>query len=301
MKKFSDLRFVILVFVLIILFALWISRPASRRIDASRYEISTVRTASVGLVEVIGPICDARKWCKQIDDFRKNRQVKAIVIRMDSPGGGVSAAQELYTALKRARAVKPVVVSMGGVAASGGYYSSLGADTIVANPGTTTGSIGVLIEVAQLHELMEKIGFSTEVIKSGEYKDSGTPFRKLSPKERTYLQGYVDDAYDQFIQVVAEERSLDLEKVKEIADGRVFTGRQALALGLVDVLGDQYDAVCIAAKMAGLGAEPNIVKPPKKLKGWDWVDYVLDELEESLRQRLESRPMFQYIWQPGEL
>ncbi|MBZ0264451.1 signal peptide peptidase SppA [bacterium] len=252
----------------------------------------------VGLVEILGPIYDSRKVVKQIDNFRTNDKVKALIVRVDSPGGGVAASQELYEAIKRCRHEKPVVVSMGSVAASGGYYCALGADTIVANAGTTTGSIGVIIELAQMKKLMDKIGVGSEVVKSGEFKDTGSPMRDLTPNERNYLQNYVNDAYEQFIQVVSEERHLDLDVVRKYADGRIFTGRQAFEYGLIDVLGDYYAAVQIAGNLCGLGDEPHIIKPPKRLEELDWLSYFLDEMEEAVANRLESRPGFQYIWQP---
>ncbi|MDP8206439.1 MAG: signal peptide peptidase SppA [Candidatus Electryonea clarkiae] len=280
--------------IIIILIASMAFRQPS---GGSGIEMDMIRGDRVGLVDIIGPIYDARRWCEQIDAFRLEEKVKAIVIRIDSPGGGVAASQELYSAISRARKAKPVIASLGSVAASGGYYAAIGADTIVANPGTTTGSIGVLMELTQFYELMEKIGIDAEMIKSGEYKDTGWPFRDLTAKDRKYLQNYVDDAYDQFTEAVALERNMEIEQVKKVADGRVFTGRQAHELGLIDLIGDQYEAIRIAGEISGLGEEPKIAKPPKK-HPIDWLDELLDESVRTVQKRLESQPKFQYRWRP---
>ncbi len=249
----------------------------------------------IGLVEILGPIYDAQEWVEDIDYFRRENDIKALVIRIDSPGGGVAASQELYNALVRARSEKPVIVSMGSIAASGGYYAAMGADTVVANPGTTTGSIGVLLEITLFKELMEKIGVDAEAITSGQFKDAGSPFEELTPADRAYFQAYVDDAYEQFIQVVADERGMEIEEVKKVADGRVFTGRQAKEMGLVDVLGDRWDALRIAGELTGLGDEPDIEEPYEEM---DWVKRLMDELSGSVMARLDRSAMLQYRWRP---
>jgi len=190
-----------------------------------------------------------------------NSSVKAILLRVDTPGGGVAASQEIYEEVKSIRdSGKPVVVSMGSLAASGGYYVSCGATRIVANPGTITGSIGVIAMFPNYEKLMGKIGLDMNVIKSGEYKDSGSPFRPMTEQDRKYFQGVVDDSYQQFLDVVSKERKLDIDKLKRFADGRVFTGQQALKLGLVDTLGSFEDAVSIAAKLGGISGKPVVVE-----------------------------------------
>ncbi|MBS1261789.1 MAG: putative signal peptide peptidase SppA [Calditrichaeota bacterium] len=249
----------------------------------------------VGVVDVIGPIYDARSWVGEIDDYRESSRIKAIVVRFDSPGGAVAASQELYEAVKRARDEKPVVVSMGNVAASGAYYASLGADTIVANPGTTTGSIGVIMELLVLEDLMDKLGLESEVVKSGVFKDAGNPTRPLTGEERDYFQNYIDDAYAEFVSVVAKERELEEAAVRAVSDGRVFTGSQAAELGLVDVLGDQYLAVRIAADMAGIDGDPSVVKP-RRQKDIDWIDWLLDSFLDRAGDRVVSDGLFQYRW-----
>ncbi len=292
--KRDAITVVIIVVVVLIVVLVWTSSWNSAS-KSERYDYSYIHGDHVGLVNIYGPIYDSRRWCEQIDDFRQEDQVKAIVVRIDSPGGGVASSQELYTAIKRASESKPVIASLGGVATSGGYYAAVGADTIVANPGTTTGSIGVIMELTQFYELMDKIGVDAEIIKSGEYKDTGWPFRDITPKERKYLQAYIDDAFDQFINTIALEREMDLSEVKKIADGRVFTGRQAHELKLVDVLGDQYQAIRIAGEISGLGPEPEILKPPKKYP-YDWLEELLDEGVKTVINHIDDNPMFEYRW-----
>lgn len=251
----------------------------------------------IGLVEITEPIWDARKWVEDIDRFRRNDQIKGILVRLDSPGGVTGASQELYEALKRARAEKPVIASMGNIATSGAYYAALGADSIVANPSSTTGSIGVIIEFTQFRELMEKIGVQSEVVKSGKFKDSGTPARELTPEERAYFQEYIDDAFDQFVQIVATERRLDEAVVRRLADGRVYTGRQAKENGLVDILGDQYHATQVLAGMAQIDGNPTVVRPPRS-RTYEWMDLLLENAADKVFNRLEGRGVFQYRWKP---
>jgi protease-4 len=215
----------------------------------------------IAVIELLGPIYDSRKIVGQFKHFGEQKSIKAIVFRIDSPGGGVAASQEIYEAVKRVReSDKPIVASMGSVAASGGYYVACGADTIMANPGTTTGSIGVIAEFPNIRELLGKIGVQYEVVKSGRYKDIGSPFHDMTQEEKTRLQSWVDDAYDQFVTVVSEERGLSKKVVLQLADGRVFTGQQALKLGLVDLIGDYETAISLAAELGGISGKPDIVK-----------------------------------------
>lgn len=219
----------------------------------------------VGVIELIGPIYDSSRMVRQFEQMGKQRSIKAIVFRIDSPGGGVAASQEIYEAVKRVRdSGKPVVASFGSVSASGGYYVACGADTIVANPGTTTGSIGVIAEFMNAADLLKKIGIQFQIIKSGRFKDTGSSHRELTEADKAYLQSWIDDAYDQFVTVVQIERNLSGDAVKRLADGRVFTGRQAFENGLVDVIGDYNTAIDIAAEMAGIDGKPDLVKIGKR-------------------------------------
>lgn len=213
----------------------------------------------VALVRVEGMILQSKRTVDEIKEHTKNRAIKAIVLRVDSPGGGVVASQEIYEAVKKAAAKKKVVVSMGAAAVSGGYYIAAPASKIIANPGTITGSIGVIMEIPNITGLMDKIGVRSEVIKSGKHKDLASAFRDMGREEREILQDLLDDVHEQFIQAVSEGRRMPIENVKKIADGRVFSGRQALKIGLVDELGDLDYAIKTAARMAGIKGEPHVV------------------------------------------
>jgi len=231
---------------------------------------------SIGLVEVQGVIADARATVRQIRYFTKQSDVPVILLHVDSPGGIVTPSQEIYSELKRAKAKgKKLVVSMGTLAASGGYYISAPADVIVANPGTTTGSIGVKLELPNIEGLLKKLGVSVDVVKSSEFKDIGSPYRPMQPEERQLMQGTIMDVYDQFVSVVAEDRNLPKDSVLKLADGRVLSGRQAQACGLVDSLGTFNDAVAIAGALAGLGDDPRISRPPKPFR---WRDFVMEDV-----------------------
>jgi len=219
----------------------------------------------VAVIELNGIISSSRDMVRQFKRFGEDRGIKAIVFRINSPGGGIAASQEIYEHVRRVRDEgKPVVASMGSVAASGGYYVALGADTIMANPGTTTGSIGVIAEIPNFSGLLEKIGVSFNIIKSGKFKDLGTPYRDMTDEEREQLQDWIDSGYDQFVRVVAEERGMEGERVRQLADGRVYTGEQALELALIDTLGTFEDAVQLAADMAGIKGEPRLVRAKQR-------------------------------------
>ncbi|ANA40669.1 MULTISPECIES: signal peptide peptidase SppA [Geobacter] len=220
----------------------------------------------VGYAEVKGPIIDSQETVKQLDDLRKKSSVKAVVLRVESPGGVIGPSQEIYAAVKRLAATKKVVVSMGSVAASGGYHVAVPAAVIYANPGTITGSIGVLMKLSNIEGLMDKVGLKAFTLKSGKFKDSGSPVRKLTEEERAVLQGVIDNLHDQFVRAVAEGRKLPVEEVRRLADGRVYTGEQALRLKLVDRLGTLHDAVMEAGRLAGIEGEPTLIIPPKKRK-----------------------------------
>ena len=218
----------------------------------------------VAPVRVEGPIIEAKTIVEEIKGYVKDSSVRAIVLRVDSPGGGVVPSQEIYNEVKKARAVKKVVVSMGSVAASGGYYISAPADRIVANPGTITGSIGVIMVVPNLKGLLEKVGIKTEVVKSGKNKDLASVFRGIGDEERQIIQGVMDDVHEQFIAAVAEGRKMEIDKTRKISDGRIFSGRQAIGVGLVDEIGDLDDAVKVAGKLAGIDGEPVVVSKSEK-------------------------------------
>lgn len=218
----------------------------------------------VGVIEVVGVIANSRETIEQLKRFREDDDIRAIVIRVDSPGGVVGPSQEIYREIVRTKATKKVIASMGAVAASGGYYVIAGTDGIVANPGTITGSIGVIMQYTNIQELFSKIGLSPVVIKSGKYKDAGSPVRAMTPEEQSYLKAFVDRLHQQFVSAIAEGRQLDLAKVQDLADGRIYTGQDAMDLGLVDRIGNLEDAVEWAGRLAGIEGKIVAVYPPEK-------------------------------------
>jgi protease IV len=218
----------------------------------------------VGYVEVKGLIVDGQETVRQLRVLKKDDRVKAVVLRVDSPGGVVGPSQEISAEVKGLAKVKKVVVSMGSVAASGGYYISAPATMIYANPGTITGSIGVLMKFSNIEGLMGKVGMKAFTLKTGKFKDVGSPVRSMTPDERAMLQGVIDSTHSQFVRAVAEGRRLPVEEVRRIADGRIFSGEQALEHKLVDKLGTLQDAVEEAGRLAGVKGEPQLIKPPKK-------------------------------------
>lgn len=228
-------------------------------------DLAGIGQERIALVRIQGPILDSQTTVSELQQYGEDPLVKAIVIRIDSPGGGVAPSQEIYNAVKRIRKDhhKTIVTSMGTVAASGGYYIAVASDRILANPGTLTGSIGVIMQLANFEDLMEKIGVRNTVIKSGRYKDVGSPFRTMSDDEQQYLQTVMDDAHRQFIEAVADGRSLDIADVEILADGRIFTGQQAKDVLLVDELGDLHQAIKLAADMSGMKEHPYVVETQK--------------------------------------
>ncbi|MGH7397815.1 MAG: signal peptide peptidase SppA [Candidatus Rokuibacteriota bacterium] len=228
--------------------------------------------AKVAVVEVEGVIglgvdggLDTDAIIRTLGEYRDDPAVRAVVLRIDSPGGVVAPTQEIFTAVRRLReANKPVVASLGSVAASGGYYVAVSADRIFASPGTLTGSIGVVMQLANVEGLLKKVGVEYVVVKAGTYKDVGNFARAMTPEERRILQSLLDDIYDQFIAAVAEGRGLELQAVRAFAEGRIYSGRQAQGLKMVDELGGLEDAIEAAAKMAGLPPNPKVVYPRRK-------------------------------------
>lgn len=229
----------------------------------------------VALVEVEGLIVDAQQVVRQLEEHLEDPSIRAVVVRVESPGGVVGPSQEIHDAIARVREKgKPVVVSMGAIAASGGYYLAVAADHIVANPGTLTGSIGVLIQLAEIEGLLKKVGVHFEVIKAGRHKDVGNFARPMTPEERAILQGLLDDMYDQFVTAVAKGRRLERATVLELADGRVYSGRRAKELGLVDSLGGLEDAVRTAGTLAGITGKPRLVRPRRAFHLTDLADWL---------------------------
>ena len=218
----------------------------------------------VGLIEVKGMILDSKETIRQLRYFLKQDAVKAVVLRVDSPGGIVAPSQEIYAEVKKFAAKKKIIVSMGSLAASGGYYISAPSTMIYANPGTITASIGVILKLSNIESLMDKIGIKSHTLKTGKYKDSGSPLRKFSAEDRAMLQSVIDNTHEQFVRAVAEGRKLPIEDVRKIADGRILSGEQAREHKLVDRLGTLQDAIEEAGRLAGISGEPELLLPPKK-------------------------------------
>lgn len=241
----------------------------------------------IAIINIKGVIVDSKSTVREIRKYADNPSVKAVIVRIDSPGGGVVASQEIYEELKwlKEKKQKKVVASMGTVAASGGYYVACASDWIVANPGTLTGSIGVIMEFANLEGLFKKIGVEGVVIKSGKHKDIGSPFRSITKDEKELLQAIIDDVYAQFISAVADGRKMKPEAVKELADGRIFTGRQAKELKLVDELGTMQDAINITARLAGIKGEPGIIE---KRMDFSIFDLLKEEFWGDIGERLRK-------------
>jgi len=221
------------------------------------------------------------------------------VLRVNSPGGGVAASQEIYEAVKKVRTEgkKKVVVSMSSVGASGAYYVACAADKIFANPGTITGSIGVIAEWYNYGELLEWAKLKSVVFKSGDLKDAGSPTRPLTEKEKAYFQSLINNMFNQFVTAVATSRHMDEAIVRKLADGRVFTGQEARTNGLVDELGTLQDAIAAAAKMSGISGEPRLVTPPKKKLSV--LDFLLGDYRSAVSlhpDRSESQIRFAYLW-----
>jgi protease-4 len=239
----------------------------------------------IAIVEIKGEITQSSGIIEELQLYLEDEGVKAIILRIDSPGGGVGPAQEIYREIIKIKPKKKVVTSMGSVAASGGYYIACASDRIVANPGTITGSIGVLMHFTNFEDLLKKIGIKGMVLKSGEHKDIGSPFREMTPEEKRIMQEVLDNVHQQFIQAVAEGRKLDRSKVVQIADGRILTGEQAKNLGLVDEMGNLQDTIDIAAKMVGIKGKPNVLYPKKRISIWellmrDMASAIIDVLNE---------------------
>lgn len=225
------------------------------------------RGGSIAVIKLEGVITDPLEITTGLKELRERDDIKAVVIRINSPGGAVGPSQEINSEIKRLAKAKKVVASMGAIAASGGYYAAIAANKIVANPGTITGSIGVIIEFVNASELLSKIGLKGYVIKSGKFKDTGSPLRKMEDDESAYMQDVVNNVNRQFIKAVAEGRKLKEDDVAKIADGRVFTGLQAKELGLIDSIGDLTDAIDLAANLAGIKGKPNVVYIDRKGAG----------------------------------
>jgi protease-4 len=234
---------------------------------------------SVGVLEIRGVIGDAGETIESLDRFRRDERTVAVVLRIDSPGGAVAPSQEIYDEVWRVRAQKPVIASLGNIAASGGYYVASAANVILADPGTITGSIGAIMGIQHYAALAEKIGVSEEIVKSGPFKDTGHPLRALRPEERALLQGMVDEVLGQFVDADARGREMEATRVRELADGRIYSGAQARAAGLVDRLGGLQEAIRLAWEEGGQSGEPRVSRVRARRRTW-WLDLLGDFVAE---------------------
>ena len=282
-----------LLFLALILFALvgissitseWVQQGAKNRI---------------GIVDITGLISDSQYIVNQVKKFRQDKRIRGIILRIDSPGGAVGPSQEIYDeVLKTRESGKTIYASMGALAASGGYYIASAAEKIFANPGTLTGSIGVIMVFSNAKGLMEKIGLQPEIVKAGEYKDIGSPARAMTQKERNLLQSVVTDVHQQFIEAVASGRDISVAEVTKIADGRILTGRQAYSLNLVDQMGGLQVSIDQLAHKVGIIGSPKIIKETPRVGFLDWV------LKSTVNQSIINRPSIpslQYTWHLNSL
>ncbi len=293
MARWSGRRLTLGVLIGLVLFLLLVGLAAA--LLGPRLPFATDRVA---VIRVEGVIADAREVIDQLHRYRDLQSVKAVVLRINSPGGAVAPSQEIYQEVLKFRREtrKPVVASMGSVAASGGYYIASAADRIIANPGSITGSIGVILQIPNLAGLFQKVGIKTTVIKAGENKDLGSITRDLTETERRILQAVMDDVHGQFIEAVATGRRLDRSRVEPLADGRIFSGRQALGLGLVDELGDLPDAIERAGKLVDIPGRPKVIEQRRR-RSWLW-DLLTESLSPVLPTGGIAPPMgVQYLWQ----
>ena len=255
-----------------------------------------MRGDKVAVIEILGPIVDARPTLESLKHFRDEPAVKAIVLRIDSPGGGVGPSQEIYTEVLRTREVKPVVASMGAVAASGGYYIAAATDGIVANPGTVTGSIGVIMGYTNFGQLLERIGLRPVVIKSGTFKDTGSPTREMTADEKALLQTVIDDMHQQFVDAIASGRDMPFDQVAALADGRIYSGQQAKTEGLVDRLGNFEDAVRWAGEMGGISGPVETVYEEED--SFKLLNYILQSILEGTAHSVQAPPRAAYLYAP---
>ncbi len=251
-------------------------------------KMALVTGEKVGVVEIKGLISDSKTTLKQLDKFKDDPDIKAVVVRINSPGGAVGPSQEILREVEKLRAKKKVVASLGTVAASGGYYIACGADLIMANRGTATGSIGVIMQFTNVEALTKKVGLDFFTLKSGRYKDVGSPFRQMTPEEKEYMQQLLDNIYQQFLSDVSRNRKIPVEKLKPLAEGKVYTGEEAKQVGLVDEFGNLPDAIDRAGKLAGIKGKPEAVYPEKE--GFSILRLLLGEDTEDTLSQIKALP-----------
>ena len=281
---------VVVLFFILVGVSLW---GLSRQSDFTFMSVGD----KVAIIEINGIIESSEDIVRQLRKYGDDNSVPVVVLRINSPGGAVAPSQEIYSQVLKVREEGTyIVVSISSLAASGGYYIACAGDSIVANPGSLTGSIGVIFSFMTFEELMNKVGVQLEVVKSGELKDVGNYSREMTQREREMIQAAIDDTYNQFVMVVSENRNIDIDQVEEIADGSIFTGNQALELGLVDKLGGLEEAIALAGEMAGLGSDPRTIKEiPRKRR---FIDYLVEKLAILFNLNVPEQvwPRLEYIY-----
>jgi len=251
-------------------------------------------SGKIGVVEIEGAITDMKEAMEDVVKFKEDDSVMGVILRINSPGGAVGPTQEIYSEIKKLKKFKKVYVSMGSVCASGGYYLAVTGEKVYASPSTITGSIGVIMEQAVVEDLMKKIGIESNTIKSGPLKDTGTPFRKMRDDERKYLQGVIDSIYEQFVNDVAEGRKMPVDKVRQLADGRIYTGLQAKDTGLIDTIGTFYDVVDDMQKDLGIRGKPSLVYGKRPFSFLRWI---LSSAIQDVVFKNTSQPL-QFLYKP---
>ena len=275
----------------VVFFLFIVAQIVSFSIDRTQLHLGE----KVGIVSIEGAIFSSKKAVKELDEFAERKDIKAIVLRINSPGGSVAPTQEIYEKVKTLRGIKPVIASVGAVAASGGYYTALECEKIVANRGSVIGSIGVILEYPVAVDLLKKIGLRFETVKSGEVKDMGNPTREVTKRDREVFQSVINDLHRQFLNAVVEGRSLDKSIVEPLADGSVFTGEQALHLGLIDILGTFENAIEIAANFADISGKPKVIYPKKERSGL--LDYLLGNAKQTASSWFQVTPAYRWQWE----
>ncbi len=246
----------------------------------------------VGIVKVNGPIISSESIVSQLEKFKNRKDISAIVVRIDSPGGLVAPTQEIYEKVRSLRGIKPVITSMGSVAASGGYYIALGGDTLIANPGTIIGSIGVIMNYPIATELLDKVGIKFETVKRGGLKDVGSYSREVTDADRKHLNEMVKDIHGQFVSAVGQNRLIDRAELVKLADGRVFTGLQSKELGLIDLLGTFEDAIALAGTLSQIKGKPKTIQIDKKNNSF--LDLFTSNLEQATKSWFDELPAYRW-------
>jgi len=253
---------------------------------------SSISGDRIGVIEIEGVIADGKDAVEEIVKFKEDPAIKGVILRIDSPGGAVGPSQELYREVLKLKATKKVYVSMGSTCASGGYYIAAAADKLYANPSTITGSIGVIMQLMIVEDMLKKFGLESNTIKAGKFKDVGSPFRTMTAQEREYMDGVVMSIYDQFINDIASARKMDAGKVRALAEGKVYTGNQAKDAGLIDSIGDFYDTVDALKISLKISGKPKLVyaEKPFSIPRWIFGTFSQD-LSKELSNRIFSSPI----------